>query len=78
MVEIKLHRGFAKEVLKSEGVRKVLEQDARRMAGKAPIDGYHPSAIIGKNRARASVITTSSKAVRDNAKNQTLLRILHG
>lgn len=38
--------------------------------------GYEASTFEGKNRGRASVITGDFDAIRDNAKNQTLLRSL--
>lgn len=48
-----------------------LAQDKAEVAG----DGYESSAMQGKTRARASVITATRKAMRDNAKNDTLLRV---
>lgn len=38
--------------------------------------GYEASTFAGRNRGRASVITGDYAAIRDNAKNQTLLRNL--
>lgn len=38
--------------------------------------GYEASTYEGRNRGRASVITADYDAIRDNAKNQTLLRSL--
>lgn len=38
--------------------------------------GYEASTFAGKNRGRASVITADYDAIRDNARNQTLLRSL--
>lgn len=52
-----------------------LEDRAERIADSAG-DGYEASAQAGKNRGRASVITGDYAAMRDNAKNQSLLRAL--
>lgn len=39
-------------------------------------DGYESSTFEGRNRGRASVITVTADAMRDNARNQSLLRAL--
>ena len=49
---------------------------AERIASAAG-DGYEAFPTQSpRNRARAAVVTTSMKAIRDNARNQTLLRNL--
>lgn len=54
-----------------------VEQRADDVASKAGF-GYKASAVYGKNRARASVITATFDAILDNARNNTLLRALGG
>lgn len=57
------------------GVIADLGERADRIAESAG-PGYEASTFEGKNRGRASVITGDYEAIRDNAKNQTLLRSL--
>lgn len=66
--------GF-RELRLEPGVIADLEERAEAIAAAAG-DGYEASAMAGKNRGRASVITADYAAMRDNAKNQTLLRSL--
>lgn len=66
--------GF-RELRLEPGVIADLEERAEAVAAAAG-DGYEASAMAGKNRGRASVITADYAAMRDNAKNQTLLRSL--
>lgn len=57
-----------------------IEQDINNRAEKIAAhagNGYQASPYAGKTRHRASVITTTYKAKRDNAKNNTLIRSLH-
>lgn len=66
--------GF-RELRLDPGVIADLGERAERIADAAG-DGYEASTFEGKNRGRASVITADYDAIRDNAKNQTLLRNL--
>ena len=64
-----------RELRLESGVIADLEDRAERVAAAAG-DGYEASAMAGKNRGRASVVTGDYAAMRDNAKHQTLLRSL--
>lgn len=64
-----------RELRLEPGVINDLEERAEAIAAAAG-DGYEASAMAGKNRGRASVITADYAAMRDNARNQTLLRSL--
>lgn len=66
--------GF-RELRLEPGVIDDLGERADRIASSAGA-GYEASTFEGKNRGRASVITADFDAIRDNAKNQTLLRSL--
>lgn len=68
------HAGI-RALLRSPAVAQDLLRRAQRIAAAAG-PGYEASVNVGPNRARASVITASPAAIRDNAKNQTLLRSL--
>lgn len=63
------------ELLKSGGVLADLERRARAVAAAAG-EGHEASAVVGKNRARASVITATAEARRGEAKDHRLLRAL--
>lgn len=67
--------GF-KKLRKSPGVAADIASRAERIAAMAG-EGYESSQVMGKTRARASVITASYKAQLDNAKHNTLLRSLN-
>jgi hypothetical protein len=64
-----------RELRLEPGVIADLEARAEAVAAAAG-SGYEASAMAGKNRGRASVITADYAAIRDNAKNQSLLRSL--
>lgn len=74
-VRVKINSSAARALLKSPEVREYLESQAERMAADAG-RGYRASSEVGPNRARAQVETVSENAERDNARNNTLLRVL--
>lgn len=63
------------ELMKSPAMVEVLREKARSIQDKAG-DGYEISSFVGKNRANVSVKTKSRKAIRDNNKNNTLLKAM--
>ena len=71
--EIKLNSKGIRQILKHDSTRKAAEKRAQAIAVAAG-DGYEASSMVGKNRARASVITATTRARRDDAKRGTLLR----
>lgn len=70
--------------LNTEGVRALLQSEemmeickglanaAQRRCG----DGYEVTTMVGRNRVNAQIEAVSKKAIKDNAKNNTILRSL--
>jgi hypothetical protein len=77
MGELKVNRKAIRELLKDPGLEKHLLSEAQLIAARAG-DGYTASSRIGKNRARASVITDSFQAMRNEAKYGTLSKAAGG
>lgn len=63
------------ELMKSPAMVDLLREKAKSIQDKAG-DGYEISSFVGKNRANVSVKTKSRKAIRDNNKNNTLLKAM--
>lgn len=61
--------------MKSPEMVAILKEKARDVQEKAG-QGYEISTYNGKNRANVSIKTKSRKAIRDNNKNNTLLKAL--
>lgn len=72
---IELKRAGLAAVLKSKGVEAAALARAQKIARVAGA-GYTASSMVGRTRARASVITGTAAARRDNSRRQTLLRSL--
>lgn len=71
MDSFKLNRKGVRELLRSQEVRKDLERRARKVAAKAG-EGHRVDSSIGRNRARASVITETPEARVAEAKRRNL------
>lgn len=63
------------ELMKSSVMIEVLRDKARSIQ-EAAGDGYEVSSYVGKSRANVSVKTKTKKAIRDNNKNNTLLKAM--
>lgn len=63
------------ELMKSPAMIEVLRDKARGIQ-EAAGDGYEVSSYVGKNRANVSVKTKTKKAIRENNKNNTLLKAM--
>lgn len=63
------------ELMKSPEMIEVLRDKARGIQ-EAAGDGYEINSFVGKNRANVSVKTKIRKAIRDNNKNNTLLKAM--
>lgn len=72
-VRIELNSEGVRELLRSPGIAAACQAQASAIAGRAG-EGYRVSTYIGVNRANASVITETDAAIRDNMKNNTLLK----
>lgn len=68
---LKLNRKVARDLLKDPGLERHLLGEAEKIAARAG-EGHRASSMIGRNRARASVITESFVAMRREAKRGTL------
>lgn len=62
-------------LLKEAGVLADVRARAQRVADAAG-EGYEMNSSAPRKRARASVVTATGEAIRDNAENQTLIRSL--
>lgn len=74
-VRVKVHSAAARSLLNSGEVKADLGRRAGAISAAAG-EGYQASVQAGRNRARASVITGDYQSIKDNAKNNTLLRSL--
>lgn len=73
---IVLNRKGIRALLRSPEVLADLERRAERIAATAG-DGMEASAMVGKNRARASVITATSEARKAEATRRALTRAIY-
>lgn len=62
-----------RELMKSAEMQDVLKEHATTIKDRAG-DGYEQDIYVGKNRANAMVSAATTKAKRDNKKNNTLLK----
>lgn len=72
---IVLNRKGMRALLRSPEVLADLKRRAEAIAARAG-DGMEPSAMVGKNRARASVITATHSARRAEATSRALTRAI--
>lgn len=70
-----LNRAGVAELMKSPEMVALLKEKAKATQERAG-NGYEISTFTGKNRANISIKTKSRKAIRDNNKNNTLLKAL--
>lgn len=70
-----LNRAGVAELMKSPEMVAFLKETAKTIQNRVG-DGYETNTFIGKNRANISIKTKSRKAIRDNNKNNTLLKAL--
>lgn len=69
------HAGVG-QLLKSAEMQAVLKEHATEIMNRVG-DGYEQDTFVGRNRANAMVTATSSKALKDNLDNNTLLKAAH-
>ncbi|NQI84087.1 hypothetical protein HO589_01820 [Streptococcus suis] len=72
-MKFKLNSAGVRELLRSNAMQSVLTEKATAIRNRAG-DGYAQDVYIGKNRANAMVYTDTIQAMRDNKKNNTLLK----
>lgn len=78
-LRIEINRAGLREILRSPGVQRDLEQRARRIATAADAaandpGGHRVVTEVGPNRARAAVITGTPKSMYKEATQRTLTR----
>lgn len=78
MAKFKLNRQGVRELMKSPEMQVVLNKKAQEVAkiANTSASGYVVDTYTGKTRANASVYAKTSKARKDNYKNNTLLKSL--
>ena len=74
-VKIELDSAGVRELLRSEEMKTICEEYANNAVSKLG-DGYAVTAMIGKNRANASVIATTYKAIQENLEDNRVLKAL--
>lgn len=74
-VRVVLNRKNVRELLRSEAVRRDLERRAQNIAAAAG-PGHIVDSQIGRNRARAAVITATFDAMRAEARDRNLTRAI--
>lgn len=72
-MRIELNSDGVRELLQSPAMAAVCLQQARAIAARAG-DGYTVNTYTGATRVNASVMTATPEAIRDNLKNNTLLK----
>lgn len=72
-MKFKLNSSGVRQLLQSDQMQTVLEQQASAIRNRAGI-GYKQDTYVGKNRANAMVWADTHQAKRDNMKNNTLLK----
>lgn len=80
-VRVKVNRTAVRTLLRSSEMRAELERRARRIAAAADANagtpgGHRVDSDIGKNRARAAVITATPKAMHQEATKRSLTRAI--
>ncbi|MDT2797074.1 hypothetical protein P7H47_07445 [Enterococcus cecorum] len=71
--KFKLNRSGVRELMKSTEMQSVLTNYASNIRNRCG-NGYEQDIYIGSNRANAMVSAATTKAKRDNKKNNTLLK----
>ena len=72
-VQVELNSEGVRELLRSPEMAAICQAQARAIAGRAG-NGYSVSTYTGTTRVNASVMAETQEAIRDNLKNNTLLK----
>lgn len=73
-MKLKWNRAAFRELRTNEpGVISDLRSRTNRVASRAG-EGYKGNVIAGRSRARGGVVTATRRAIRDNARNNTLVK----
>lgn len=77
MADLRMNRKAIRELLKDPALEQHLLAEAEKIAARAG-EGHKASSMIGRNRARASVITESFSARYHEARSGTLSKAAGG
>ena len=72
-IRVELNSEGVRELLRSSEMAAICQEQARMIANRAG-EGYSVSTYTGASRVNASVMTETTEAIRDNLKNNTLLK----
>ncbi len=72
-IRVELNSEGVRELLRSPEMAAICQEQARMIANRAG-EGYSVSTYTGASRVNASVMTETTEAIRDNLKNNTLLK----
>lgn len=72
-LELELDREAVRQLLRSSEMAGICRQQAEAIRARCG-SGYEADSYTGKNRVNASVYAATGAAVRDNLKNNTLLK----
>lgn len=70
---LKLNSAGVRNLLRSSEMAEVCKQQAETIRARCG-DGYETNSYTGKNRVNASVYAATPAAVRDNLKNNTIVK----
>lgn len=76
-VKVVLNGKGVRDLLKSGEMMSVCTEQASRIMNRCG-DGYEMSTHVGKNRVNVSVSAGTYEAIRDNMRNNTLLKAVRG
>ena len=73
MARIVLNKSGVSALLKSQEMMNICKSEAIKIKNRCG-EGYGYDTYVGKTRVNASVFTASTKAMKDNSENNTLLK----
>ena len=72
-IKIELDRAGVRELLRSEEMMSVCEEQGRQMLERLG-EGYESDSRVGRNRVNVEVRTANEIGIRDNLENNSLLK----
>lgn len=78
MLKIELNSEGVRELLKSDEITEECEKYAQDAMGRLPDIGYDWDTYHGHNRTTVTVKATNIHAIRENAKNNSILKAVFG
>lgn len=75
-VKVELNSSEVRALLKSEGIMSTCEELANGVIQRTGCGSYETEKHVGRNRVNVAIVATDYKTVRDNLKNNTLIKAL--